>query len=34
LELHQFGSVQNLKDRRKDLYEVVYKKRRHKKAGA
>lgn len=33
LELHQFGSVQNLKDRRKDLYEVVYKKSRHKKAG-
>jgi len=31
LELHQFGSVQNLKDRRKDLYEVVYKKRRRKK---
>jgi predicted amidohydrolase/GNAT superfamily N-acetyltransferase len=31
-ELHQFGSVQNLKDRRTDLYEVVYKKRKRKKA--
>ncbi|HRJ15647.1 MAG TPA: carbon-nitrogen hydrolase family protein, partial [Saprospiraceae bacterium] len=30
LELHEVGSVQNLKDRRKDLYEVVYKKRRKK----
>ncbi len=24
-ELHEFGSVQNLKDRRKDLYEIIFK---------
>lgn len=26
-ELHEFGSVQNLKDRRKDLYEIILKNR-------
>jgi len=24
-ELHQFGSVRNLKDRRKDIYDVIRK---------
>jgi predicted amidohydrolase len=27
-DLHEFGSVQNMKDRRKDLYEIVWKKRK------
>lgn len=27
-ELHEFGSVQNLKDRRKDLYQIRFKKRK------
>ncbi len=30
-ELHEFGSVQNLKDRRKDLYQVRFKKRKGSK---
>jgi predicted amidohydrolase len=32
-ELHNFGSVQNLKDRRKDLYEIVRKPAPEKRAG-
>ncbi|MDX1939192.1 MAG: bifunctional GNAT family N-acetyltransferase/carbon-nitrogen hydrolase family protein [Saprospiraceae bacterium] len=31
-ELHEFGSVQNLKDRRKDLYEITFK-GKHKEDG-